>query len=140
MPLEDLTCIDLVLKPGEDGKVGLVITDAGITTDPEQRYELFLKKVQGYVSCILSGQFDSTDPGRKPSDFYILLTSVNPATPQMQLIKAVTPRGRPQDAIEVRFEVWPAKDEVPLEAPIADWLKSWIDYAIERALFEINSK
>src|SRR4051812_22127140 len=142
MPLEDLTQIDITLNPDKDGKIGLVITDAGITTDPAERYNLFVQKVKAYVNCILNGQFDSMFPGLKPSDFFILLQSANPATPQMLNIKEVTPRGRPEDKIEIRFLVSPLEvaAEPRVEAPISEWLKTWVAYAIERAIFEMNSK
>jgi hypothetical protein len=49
MTLETTDVVDIVLKP-EDGKITLVVVDAGTTPDPRERYELLLKKLGTHVA------------------------------------------------------------------------------------------
>jgi hypothetical protein len=57
MPLEDPNVIDIILRPDAEGKVCLIISDAGVTTDPASRYALFRQKVINYCTAVIEGHF-----------------------------------------------------------------------------------
>ena len=114
MPLEDLESIDIVLRPDQDGKVGLVIMDAGVTTNPKRRSKLFHEKVRGYFGAVVDGHFKNDFPKLKTPDFYIKAVCVTPPTPEMYELHTIASRSRPEHHMEVRFEnmegrLWPGQ-------------------------------
>ena len=59
MPLEDPNVIDMGVTP-VPGELVLVITDAGITSDPEERLKKFKAKLETYVGYV-SGECFADD-------------------------------------------------------------------------------
>ncbi len=102
MPLEDTDSIDMGLEP-TPGKIQLVITDAGITTDPEERMKLFMEKLKTYVGFIMSPRFKTDYPNIQPKDVSISVVCKNPPTEKMAAITQVTPRGDRENQIAIEF-------------------------------------
>lgn len=126
MPLEDRTIIDMVLTPDAHGKIGLIITDSGVTTDPEERLNLLQNKLQVYVADILQGGLAAEYPGKTAGDFFIHVTCALPPTAAMLAITSV---GEPP--VPVTFETWnPAAQTVPETADAYAWVQR-IKYALD---------
>jgi len=54
--LEDAEQIDIITQ-ANDGKLILVITDAGITTDPDDRFAKLIEKLKTYVGYLTGQSF-----------------------------------------------------------------------------------
>jgi hypothetical protein len=104
MPLEDPTRIDIITKSKEGG-IGLVITDAGITTDPQRRYEKLCEKLGNYVRYVDSDAFREKYPGLTPEMVSIQVVSQNEPTEQMRRIEFVRSDGDPSIRLPVSFQV-----------------------------------
>ncbi len=100
--LEETDRIDMEAK-GEDGKIMLVITDSGMTSDPKERISLFFEKLKTYVAYVMSGDFKKEHPGLTTKDVKILVMCRIPPTEQMAKITQVSPSGIPEKAIPVLF-------------------------------------
>ncbi len=109
MPLENPEVIDIILKPVQN-KLKLVITDAGVTTDCEERMNLFVAKLRTYVAYITSEEFRAEYPSIRPNDVTICLVTRNPPTEQMSAITHVTPTGDKDNRIAVQFEMFGGSD------------------------------
>lgn len=104
--LEEPDKIDMAVAT-PDGKLLLVITDAGITVDAEQRFALLLAKLRTYVGYILSDEFSRAHSKHKPSDVVIRIMCAQPPSPQMQGLTQISPSGRKDLAIPVEIQVFP---------------------------------
>lgn len=104
--LEESDSIDMMVT-SQDGKLLLVITDAGLTTDEDQRLALLASKLRTYVSYVWGKQFAVDHPQKKPSEVVIQVMCAMPPTPRMQSLTAVTPSGDPSRAVAVRFQHFP---------------------------------
>ena len=65
MTLEDPNTIDMISKI-KNGKMWLGITDAGVTTDPKERFKKLMVKLGAYVGFVTNEQFKEQYPGIKP--------------------------------------------------------------------------
>jgi hypothetical protein len=130
MPLEDLDTFDMVLQPDPEGRVALVITDTGLTTDPQARVGLLRQKVSNYFGAVVAGHFKEQFPKLKTSNFYIKVVAFTAPTPEMFEITQLKSRSNPEHRMEVVYEqpdgrLWPgAKMSIPeqprdLEPPSA---------------------
>ena len=90
-----------------DGKLLLLITDAGITADAELRFALLIDKLHTYVGYVLGEDFSRAHPKHKPSDVVIRVMCAQPPSPQMQGLTQISPSGRKDLAIPVEFQVFP---------------------------------
>jgi hypothetical protein len=148
MPLEDPNVIDIILKPDEQGKVGLVITDAGLTTDPAQRFALFRQKVINYCTAVIEGEFKQDYPDLSTPDFYIKVISELPPTPEMLAMSVVGSKSRPEHRMEVYFErndgnAWPTQrfkmEQDPSRIPpMSAELKALVDAQLDYAFKTIR--
>jgi hypothetical protein len=102
MPLEDPEVIDITTRP-EPNKLELMITDAGVTTDPRERLNLLMAKLRAYVNYILSEEFAAEYPELGPEDVSIVLVSDTAPTSDMLQITHVKPRSHPGRRIPVHF-------------------------------------
>src|SRR5882724_12513629 len=102
MPLENLEAIDLITQTPE-GKICLVITDSGVTTDPEARLELLIKKLKRYAGEVLGGGLAEEYPGTQPRDFIIRVVCANPPTQAMLEITSV---GKLEKQMPVVYEMF----------------------------------
>ncbi|MEM9554759.1 MAG: DUF6572 domain-containing protein [Acidobacteriota bacterium] len=105
-PLADPTRIDLVARDS-DGRLLLVITDAGLIDDPEERYAALTAKLRAYVTYAVAGQLAEEFPDVPLSDVVIRVVCAVPPTPEMEEITSVQPRDEPDKAIPVEFHVQP---------------------------------
>jgi hypothetical protein len=103
MTLEEANTIDIITKP-QDGRVGLFIVDAGITTDLEARFLRLMAKLKTYVAFVMSGQFKQEHPDIGPADVTIHVVCFTPPTQQMLQIQYAAPKGDQQNQIPVVFE------------------------------------
>jgi hypothetical protein len=106
MPLEDLTQIDLVTQDA-DGKINLIITDAGITTDPVERLELLRQKLGLYATAVTGGQLANDYPNATVQDFVIRVVCMRRPLEDMLAIGEVGPIGDPAHRIPVVFDEFP---------------------------------
>lgn len=105
MPLEDPNVIDMITRPAP-GKLQLVITDSGVTPDPEERFARLVEKVETYLGFVLDEDFAAQFPGVGVGDVTFLVLSKHPATPQMEAFSRLINPENPDEAIEVRYEVF----------------------------------
>lgn len=106
--LEESDRIDIVTK-SPDGKLTLVITDAGLTPDPEQRLEKLLSKLRTYVGFVIGPDFKKEYPQDDIKDVQILVVCKIPPTDEMKKIKQVTPHGEHEKTIDVLFQLFPGQ-------------------------------
>lgn len=104
--LEESDKIDMAVAT-PDGKLMLVITDAGITADPDQRFALLLAKLGSYVGYVVSEDFSRSHPKHKPADVVIRIMCAQPPSTKMQGLTQVSPSGRKDLSIPVEFQVFP---------------------------------
>jgi hypothetical protein len=114
MALENVTTIDIISKPNAEGKVCLIITDAGLTTDPDARFELLAKKLQGYANAVVNGELAMECPDQQPGDFFIRVVCAHPPTEAMLKITSV---GQTANQIPVSFGVWNPDNPNAADAP-----------------------
>lgn len=148
MPLEDPDVIDIILRPDADGKVCLIITDAGVTTEPARRYALFREKVINYCTAVIEGHFKQEYPDLNTPDFYIKVISAHPPTPEMYAMSVVGSKSRPEHRMEVQFEQmdgkpWPGQrlkleQDVSRIPPMSAELKAFVDAQFEFAFQTIR--
>lgn len=118
MPLEDTTTIDSILPPDADGKVCLIIIDAGVTTDPAVRLQFLSEKIQTYAHEIWNGGFIHDYPDKQAGDFIIKVVCQRPPTPAMQEIISIGEIGH---QIPVVFEVEAGEPEPRATEPEYLW-------------------
>ncbi len=104
MPLENPNVIDMITKP-KNGKLELVVTDAGVTTEPRERFEKLLSKLKTYVNWVLSDDFKKDYAGVKPRNVTITVLCANEPTPQMKQLSAIMPKGDRENAIKVNYSL-----------------------------------
>lgn len=112
MPLEDLDAFDMVLQPDREGRVALVITDTGITNEPQRRVDLLRSKVRNYFGAVVAGHFKEQFPKLKTSNFYVKVIAFTAPTPEMFEITQLKSRSNPEHRMEVIYEqpdgrLWP---------------------------------
>ena len=104
LALEDPNTLDIVLKP-KDGKLTLIITDAGLTIDSQERLNKLITKLKSYVGYIVSNEFKKEYSDIKPKDVIIKVVCKNEPTEQMKQITRIMPHGDKENMIQVEFEV-----------------------------------
>lgn len=105
MALEDPTVIDEIGN-GEDGRLVLMIADAGRTMDADQRLVRLLAKLYGYVQYVNSAQFVVDHPSASLDGIVVLVLCKNEPTEEMLAISEVAP----PDEIQ--------SEEFPLQLPV----------------------
>ncbi len=105
MPLEDPTCIDAITR-SDDGRVGLVIFDAGNTADPVARFQRLLEKIGTYVEFVLSDGFQDEHPGVKPGEVGIKVLCADPPTEEMLRFNRLENPEDASEAIGIEYEVF----------------------------------
>ena len=108
--LEESDRIDIVTE-AKDGKLTLVIADAGLTPDPKERLEKLLSKLRTYVGFVIGPDFKKDYPEHNIKDVQILVMCKIPPSEEMKKIKQVTPHGEHEKAIDVLFQVFPGSAE-----------------------------
>ncbi len=105
MPLEDSNCIDIIGNR-DDGGLVLIITDAGITTDPPERRSLYQEKLKAYVNYVISEEFTQDYPEVPRDKVSILAVCKTPPDEQLAAITRVNPRGDASLSIPVSFQLF----------------------------------
>lgn len=101
--IEEADRIDMAMV-APDGRVILMISDGGITTDPQLRFELLKNKLRTYSSYVSSDDFTEDFPGKSERDTTVRVMSRIPATSEMLKIRAVAASGEPAKTILVEYE------------------------------------
>jgi hypothetical protein len=114
MALENVTTIDIISKPNAEGKVCLIITDTGLTTDSDARFALLAQKLQGYANAVVNGELAMECPDQQPGDFFIRVVCAHPPTEAMLKITSV---GQTANQIPVSFGVWNPDNPNAADAP-----------------------
>jgi hypothetical protein len=113
MGLENANVIDLVTSP-QPGRLELVITDAGLITDPAERREKLIAKLRAHVHYLLSDQFARDYPDISLDRVGIAVVCSTPPTSEMLNITRLRPRVEPAREFAVRFALFDGHQEVPL--------------------------
>lgn len=104
MTLEDPSRIDIVTRE-KDGRIALVIVDAGVTTDPQERFDMLLSKLKAYVNYVMSIKFKEQYLDVRARDVLISVVCRNPPTEAMKRIENVGPSGDRVNRLEVRYTI-----------------------------------
>lgn len=110
--LEETDRIDMIAK-GHEGQPVLVITDAGITTDPEERKACLIAKLHAYASALGSPEFQQQFPEYKQST--IRVACANPPDEGIRGMSRITVRPQAQEPFDIplEFEVIPPQWSKP---------------------------
>ena len=104
--LEQPDVIDIV-STTPDGKVLLVITDAGLTADQGQRAAMYAEKLRAYVAYACSEELGRANPRKTLADVRIRIMSPTPPPGGLSGLSSVSPAGDPTRAIPVEFVRFP---------------------------------
>jgi hypothetical protein len=104
--LEQPDVIDIV-STTPDGKVLLVITDAGLTADQGQRAAMYAEKLRAYVAYACGEELGRAHPGKTLADVRIRIMSPTPPPGGLNGLSSVSPAGDPTRAIPVDFVLFP---------------------------------
>lgn len=107
--LEESDSIDMISQD-KSGVVWFTIVDAGITTEPEERYQCLIEKLRTYLGFIMSPDFATQHPGVQRSAVKIRVMSRTQPTPKMAEIRQIRSRTTPPFEIPVLFELSPSSD------------------------------
>jgi hypothetical protein len=105
MTLEKTDVVDIVLKP-QDGRMTLIVVDAGTTPDPHERYALLVKKLGAYVGYATSPGFREQYPDIPLNNVTARVICAIPPTEEMKQILNVGPSGDRVNRMQVEFEEW----------------------------------
>jgi hypothetical protein len=104
MPLEETDVVD-VITSGPEGRLSLIVIDAGLTEDPEERYALLAAKLRTYMGYCLDEGFADQHPGARLDRVAFRVICRIPPTPAMVAIVELTTRGPVPVRIPVSIEV-----------------------------------
>jgi hypothetical protein len=105
MPIENAGAIDMATTDAS-GKLQLVVTDSGMTRDPEKRFALLLAKLTTCLRYVFSPQFAEEHPQSKPESVGIAVICALPPTDRMKGITEVRHPQHREVAVPVSFEVF----------------------------------
>jgi hypothetical protein len=105
MTLEKTDVVDIVLKP-QDGRMTLIVVDAGTTPDPQERFALLVKKLGAYVGYATSPAFRQQYPDIPVNNVTVRVVCAIPPTEEMKQILNVGPGGDRINRMQVEFEEW----------------------------------
>jgi hypothetical protein len=104
--LEEPNVIDII-STTPDGKVLLVITDAGLTADQGQRAAMYAEKLRAYVAYASGEELGRAHPGKTLADVRIRIMSPTPPPGGLDGLSSVSPAGDPTRAIPVEYVQFP---------------------------------
>lgn len=104
--LEETDKVDMVVPRGDH--LLLIITDAGITENAEERASLFKQKLLTYATYLDSPEFESDHPGMSRDRVSIKVMYRTPPPAEMQRVTSVTMRSTSL-AVPVEFEHFPGR-------------------------------
>ena len=110
--LEDPTTVDFITK-SDDGKISLIITDSGMTTNEEERLKFLKANLFNYLNFIVSEDFAAEYPGVRPSDVAITVICATKPTPQMTELTYVALGDDKENAVAVEFIMGPPLSGTP---------------------------
>lgn len=105
--LEETDQIDMAARTDEG--IQLIITDAGMVEDDQERMALLLAKLRTYAAYVTSSQFASDLPNVPPDRVTIKVMCRTEPSAEMRQVRAVrakAPDGAEALAIPVEFEVF----------------------------------
>lgn len=107
MPLEETDIIDMITAPNSEGLHGLIITDAGITTEPSERLRLFEQKLNAYHRAIAKNLLVDSCPDTTPADFYIQVLCQNRPSKAMRSITHLLIQTEERVKVPIIFSEFP---------------------------------
>ncbi len=102
MTLEETDRIDITATKGN--KMELVIIDAGLTTDPRERFDKLVDKLKTYVDYAASDEFKKKYPSIKAKNITIKVMCKNEPTGEMKGVSQSMLRGKAKNTIPVKYE------------------------------------
>lgn len=111
MTLEQPDVIDIThVRP--DGRVLLILTDAGCTPDPAERFAAHAAKLSNYIRFACSPQFSEQFPGKTWRDVSIIALCKNAPTPDMlNIVRIGSSTIDPEVDIPVEFRIFDPDNE-----------------------------
>jgi len=94
----------------KDGKLELVVMDAGLTEDPEERYQHLIEKLKVYLFYLTKGDFKKDHPDRTATDTQIRVMCKLPPTDKMSQMSAVRNPDNPSEVVVIVFQHFPGAD------------------------------
>ena len=110
--IEDHTRIDTITR-SKDGRIELVIMDAGETTDPEQRFSHLTEKLKAYVYYIVEGEFKKDFPDKGIHDVAIRVMCRIPPTERMSGLTRLCDPSDPKQGIDIFYQHFPGDHSAP---------------------------
>jgi hypothetical protein len=108
--LEDHGIIDDIHQP-EDDRIELMIFDAGITTEPEERYAHLVEKLKAYAYYVVKGDFKKDFPGKSIDDVAIRVMCRLPPTEQMTQFDWLPNPDNEAEWLMIHYEHFPGDDD-----------------------------
>ncbi len=110
--IEDHTTIDMITR-SKDGRIELVIVDAGETTDPEQRFRHLTEKLKAYAYYIVGGGFKKDFPDKGHHDVAVRVICRIPPTERMSRLIHLSDPSQPKQDIDIFYQHLPEGDLLP---------------------------
>lgn len=108
----------------KDGFVELVIMDAGITEDPEQRFTHFIEKLKAYVYYVIEGDFKKDYPEKTQNEVRFLVMCRLPPTDRMTKLSRLSNPEKPEEGFPIIYRQFSGSDDTPTASPSLQTSKS----------------
>ncbi len=112
--IEDYNTIDAIATE-EDGTICLVIMDAGLTENDEERFSYFTEKLKAYLSYLLCGGFKEDYSEKSLSDVKILVRCRLPPSEDMENIQAIANPDNHSEYVNIEYDYFPGTDPEEVE-------------------------
>jgi len=114
--LEEYDKIDTIAK-SDDGSMQLVIMDAGLTENPDERYDHLMNKLRTYVAFATSSKFQEKYPGVTPERISFLVMCRIPPTEKMEKTTTIARADNPSEHFQITYRHFPGADGNAEDAP-----------------------
>jgi hypothetical protein len=114
--LEEYDKIDTLTK-SDDRSIQLVIMDAGLTEEPDERYGHLINKLRTYVAYATSSQFREKFPDVSTGDVSILVMCRIPPTEKMENTTSIARADSQDEKISISYRHFPGADGEPEQNP-----------------------
>jgi hypothetical protein len=107
--LEEYDKIDTITQ-ADDGTIQLVIMDAGLTEDPDERYGHLINKLRTYVAYSTSSKFRADYPDVTPDKISFLVMCRIPPTEKMKNTTTIARADNKDETFTISYRHFPGAD------------------------------
>jgi len=107
--LEEYDKIDTITK-SDDERIQLVIMDAGLTEDPDERYGHLINKLRTYVAYSTSAKFKEEYPDITPDKVSFLVMCRIPPTEKMENTTTISRADNQEEKFTINYRYFPGAD------------------------------